>query len=605
MNVDDFLKQLVVISIFCSLLATPKAESSTPDKELLDLVVEANRANQLLLQSFDCKYYTSSSTVDINKHTVSVISKKGRYAFKGRKVYSKEVIDSDSNEYLHYVHNGAQRRIAFGSSPRTIAMESASSDKSNLKPGTADPWTVAGKTVIEELASASTKMLSADEVLLNGEKCIKIDIIRYLPLPDGTSSPFPMSVWFNTNNGYTLKKYEYAWEGKPGVKGWDGKLVGNGEVKKVLQFDCYGSPVYVPVEFYSYDLGPDGSSRTMEYKIEPDSIRINPDIPDALFVIEIRPDDQVVNLDLGLELQGPGGRNMLADPIIEAQLDVMVTPSAKMPTTKKFEICIDITLDLVYIPAGEFIMGSPDDEIGYPKNILKILKRKKSNKPTRDPAEGPPHIEKVTNGFYMSQCEITCEQFRCFRPRFRKMPYNGLKMDNDKYPACVTWNDAVAFCDWLSQKTGMRARLPKETEWEYACRAGSNSRFFWGNEEEKAGVYANIADISYNKKWPDSIFCLDTDDGNAFMTKVGLYYPNKFGLYDMIGNLSEWCSDNYYADAYKQNFVKPANSNSNVEKVFRGGWFSSDILQIRCSSRGHALPNDSNLFVGFRVLLEI
>ncbi len=282
-----------------------------------------------------------------------------------------------------------------------------------------------------------------------------------------------------------------------------------------------------------------------------------------------------------------------------------------------------VNIDLVKIPEGQFLMGSPEDEIGYPERLLQIYRKSKKEqvRQLKHPSnEDPQHLVKIARSFYMSKYEITCRQFRRFRSEFRKMPHfvgpiDGKKtktvMDQDNQPAGVSLNDALEFCKWLSQKTGLHVRLASEAEWEYACRAGTQTRFYWGDSEEEAGKYSNLADKTYEKASPGSAYTLDTDDGNVGLASVGKYLPNNFGLYDMIGNASEWVQGIYSENAYsiypdKKYFDE--NIEENQQQYCRGGSWQADIINSRCASRWSisqdTISTTALSFIGFRILIE-
>ena len=106
----------------------------------------------------------------------------------------------------------------------------------------------------------------------------------------------------------------------------------------------------------------------------------------------------------------------------------------------------------------------------------------------------------------------------------------------------VSWNDAQAFCDWLSRKESKKYCLPTEAQWEYACRGRTQTRFYFGDDEEDLAKYGNVADASARKKFPDWSWTIKADDGYVFTAPVGHYQPNGFGLYDMHGNVWQWCA---------------------------------------------------------------
>jgi formylglycine-generating enzyme len=136
----------------------------------------------------------------------------------------------------------------------------------------------------------------------------------------------------------------------------------------------------------------------------------------------------------------------------------------------------------------------------------------------------------------------------------------------------VSWNDAVAFCQWLSRKEGKTYRLPTEAEWEYACRAGTITRYCCGDDPETLVSFGNVADAAAKKKYPDWTHVIKGNDGYVFTSRVGSFQPNPFGLYDMHGNAWQWCADwydpKYYANSPAGDPKGPASGQS---RVLRGG----------------------------------
>ena len=194
------------------------------------------------------------------------------------------------------------------------------------------------------------------------------------------------------------------------------------------------------------------------------------------------------------------------------------------------------------------------------------------------PFEG--HFVRITHACYFGEYEVTRGQFAQFvaATSFRTLAEvapGGIVLENaeqptkwlpdkkstwrdpgfaqeDDHPVVqIAWNDAVAFCEWLSKKENAKYRLPTEAEWEYACRAGTVSRYYNGNEIGEVTEIANVADASAKKvfpKWGESV---TTSDGYVYTSPVGHFRPNNFGLYDMLGNAAEWCSDRHDADYFK------------------------------------------------------
>lgn len=575
-----------------------------PDSQYVERIMEISKANKHMIESFDYSYSIKFWNGD-NPSEIK-LEKIGRYALKGNKLFSQESIVG-TDESLLFVKNGNKKTLATQSSPsspRLIAIETNMAEKATLKPGTPGLWTSSGMNIIFELGEEGfegikAEFVSEEVVTIEEEPYIKMALNRSVPKGDGTFSKIPTTVWFSINNGYLIKKFECVLE----------DFYSTGEVISVGRYKCGDEEIVIPLEF-TFKQIIHGQISNRKYSILPDSVKINPDLPDELFVVEIQPDDQVINLDVDYELQGPGGRLFLED-FLDADDKVAKIDTRRVggdnSSKNKVVLCDNITMDLVYIPLGEFLMGSPEDEIGYPDYVIDAKKKRDPNESTRDESEGPVHKVRIDKGYYLSKYEVTCEQFRCFKKNYKSMVYEGESFDNNTYPACVTWNQANEFCKWLSLKSGLQVRLPSEEEWEYACRAGTQTRFYWGATEEDAGKYANISDKTYCEKWPRRNQCINTDDGSLLLTSVGMYQPNNFGLYDMIGNVAEWCSDIYIEDAYslsEAEYVHSVATIVNPVRVYRGGAFASNICFARCAARWYAESNDSNLFVGFRVLIE-
>jgi len=167
----------------------------------------------------------------------------------------------------------------------------------------------------------------------------------------------------------------------------------------------------------------------------------------------------------------------------------------------------------------------------------------------------------------------------------------------------VSWDDAVEFCKKLSQKTGKTVSLPTEARWEYACRAGTKTRFGFGDKDEDLCKYGNYCDKSNTpgRPWQDK----DHNDGFDKTAPVGSLKPNDWGLYDMHGNVWEWCSD-WYADSYANaKNVDPAGPDSGSLRVLRAGGWDADPQSCRSAGRYWDSPVHRYGFVGFRVAVDL
>ena len=228
-----------------------------------------------------------------------------------------------------------------------------------------------------------------------------------------------------------------------------------------------------------------------------------------------------------------------------------------------------ITLEMVNLPAGEFLMGSPDSD------------------PDARDNEKPQHQVKV-NSFAIGKYPVTQAQYEAVMGNNPSLFQNNPQNPVEK----VSWNDAQAFCQKLSQITGKTYRLPTEAEWEYACRAGTTTRYYFGDDANQLGDYA----------WYD---------GNSQQTThpVGQKKPNAWGLYDMSGNVWEWCEDNSHdnyigAPTDGSAWITNNNDNDYDYRILRGGsWFGNpDGCRSACRSNHYRRDDDYGDFFGFRVV---
>ena len=226
-------------------------------------------------------------------------------------------------------------------------------------------------------------------------------------------------------------------------------------------------------------------------------------------------------------------------------------------------------MEFVVIPSGTFLMGSHKNEEG------------------RDQNEGIQRDITLTKPFWMATTEVTQEQYGSLMSR------NFSENQNIQNAAVVSWNDAVLFCQKLSDKTGFHVHLPSEAEWEYACRAGTTTRFSFGDDDKKLGEYAWFRSNAY-------------DANEQYAHAVARKKPNPWGLYDMHGNLWEWCNDWYSENnTNSEPLEDPQGPSSGEYRVLRGGsWFSAS-KHCRSASRYWLSSDDKENIVGFRVVLEL
>ncbi|MGH9310627.1 MAG: formylglycine-generating enzyme family protein [Vicinamibacterales bacterium] len=259
--------------------------------------------------------------------------------------------------------------------------------------------------------------------------------------------------------------------------------------------------------------------------------------------------------------------------------------------------------DYVYVPAGAFRMGDNFNE--------------------GDPRERPVHLVEL-DAFYIAKVEMSNGEWKKFRddpgyddPKFwpdgrvvprDQVPYwtqannhGGGTPDSDAYPVLgVNWDSAVAYCNWLSAKTGHKYRLPTEAEWEKAARGPDQRRYPWGNTIDRR--YANyVGAQAYDTGRPVGFF-----DGTLRGDLRTMNNASPYGVLDMAGNVMEWCSDwygrGYYAMSPRKN---PKGPQSGAYRVVRGGTFFVEAFDLRSAARSAAWPSfQGHRMIGFRAVRE-
>jgi len=223
--------------------------------------------------------------------------------------------------------------------------------------------------------------------------------------------------------------------------------------------------------------------------------------------------------------------------------------------------------------------------------------------PVGDSNDRPLH-EVCVSDFYIGKFDVTNKQFRKFRPDHNSGIFEGLSVDDDRQPVVnVTWEDAVAFAKWLSQRSGRAYRLPTEAEWEYAARGGTTTTYYWGDNPDDACKYANVADMTAKKRWKKWI-TFNCDDRFVVSSPVGSFQPNGYGLYDMLGNVWQWVEDVYSKRAYaKLPKYNPVFEGFGEYRVIRGGGWSNGPLGVRVSHRVPLTPDFGHHALGFRLVM--
>jgi formylglycine-generating enzyme required for sulfatase activity len=275
---------------------------------------------------------------------------------------------------------------------------------------------------------------------------------------------------------------------------------------------------------------------------------------------------------------------------------------AEMTTGEVFTDCDDCP-EMIVVPAGDFLMGSPESE--QERNEDEGLERKVS----------------IPRPLAIGRTEVTRGQFARFETETGYRADGGCRAWNatksawehqqdkswrdpgfpqtDQHPAvCVNWPDAKAYVEWLAEKTGKKYRLLSEAEWEYAARAGEQTVRYWGERFDPEGCkYANIADATAKKTHEEDRPYAECDDRHAFTAQVGSYEANKFGFRDMIGNAWEWTQDCWKNHGAPERRI----DRRYCDIVVRGGSWQTHPRMSRAAGRIWESPGNRDNSVGLRV----
>ncbi|MCX6907361.1 MAG: SUMF1/EgtB/PvdO family nonheme iron enzyme, partial [Verrucomicrobia bacterium] len=272
-------------------------------------------------------------------------------------------------------------------------------------------------------------------------------------------------------------------------------------------------------------------------------------------------------------------------------------------------------MELLYIPPGEFMLGSTKEEQAW------ALANGCDARWVKFEGEAPRKTA-IKQGFWLGKTEVTVGQWKLFvaatgyvtdgekngesfttqgpgkpwgpvKGANWKDPNFGFKLKDNHPVSCISWNDAVAFCEWLNDREaksgrlppGFKMRLPTEAEWEYACRAGKQTKFWWGDTVEGGDNRSNQSGR------PDGV------ESVSLVDHYGAKGRNKFGLADMLGNVLEWCQDQFDETGAHEELW----TGKSPWRVTRGGAFGGCPVSARCAARGNCTPSRSYSNYGFRV----
>jgi len=279
--------------------------------------------------------------------------------------------------------------------------------------------------------------------------------------------------------------------------------------------------------------------------------------------------------------------------------------------------------EMVIVPAGTFIMGSTKEATNRARLREDIA-----------PREWPAHQVRILNRFAAGRYEITVGQYQEFvEATKRPDPYTcitwngtetlwaevkganwhnpGFPQDNTHPVGCLSYQDALDYSSWLSERTGQNYRIPTEAEWEYIARAGTDSLQSWGDTMDTICEYANSSDLSRAEahggieKEPTRFF--DCYDGYVYTAPIGTYPPNQFGFHDLVGNVWEWVQDTFipsYEGAPVDGSARIA-PDMDTRLIVRGGGWYSRVWFVRPAGRSREHPAYRSTTLGLRLIREL
>jgi formylglycine-generating enzyme required for sulfatase activity len=311
-----------------------------------------------------------------------------------------------------------------------------------------------------------------------------------------------------------------------------------------------------------------------------------------------------------LTLEDTSGARIVPTTMVTSAL-----PAAPPPPSAVRD-CADCP-EVVRIAVGEFQMGADAAE------------EEREAVPTSIRGVGLPRKQvTIAREFWMGRAEVTVAQFRAFVEATRRDTGNLCTINNngrwengpgrnwrnpnfaqdDNHPVvCVAWQDAVAYTEWLTQRTGKKYRLPTEAEWEFAARAGTSSSRYWGDDRAPSCKYANVADTTTATAlgWPKSAIIFECNDNQVYTAPVGSFAASAAGLFDMLGNVWEWTADCWVENLTTQPGDGTARNAANCNRrTIRGGSWEGVPSIVRAGHREPGFMGARTSHIGFRVVRE-
>ena len=301
-------------------------------------------------------------------------------------------------------------------------------------------------------------------------------------------------------------------------------------------------------------------------------------------------------------------QSVTVKPVATALAESVATSA---PVDDRLGFAESLGIRIIPLPEGVFLMGAADTEL------------------EAHPDQKPQHRVRIPAGRGLAVHEVTVGQFRRFveetgyQTEAESKPQMGMVRDpqrnlvqdphyswknpgfeqTDDHPGVnVSWNDDEAFCGWLTRKDGRIYRLPTEAEWEYACRAGTQTPYLTGTSPSQTFQIGNVADAALHRAAPQRKALNIQEDSYAFTAPFGRFQANSWGFYDMVGNVWEWCLDFYTLDSYRHSpELDPRGPASSAGHVIRGSGWDNDALNCTIAERSGVISKGYSNSLGFRV----
>lgn len=570
--------------------ALNQAESS-----LLAKVQDAAHDNSIRLDSFYASFNFDSRHVPSDGSEGHLVTARaGEVAKEGSTYATRDVLWDGTT--LHYADVSGIRRVKTTLGDHEFGnILISQKEHQAARPSTPPPWELIDGGFAASGASTHPGFGDVRSVTSEGSRSDADIVVRFVSTqrdPSGSQVTLFADISYAAAYNYLPTGYVVYDKDKPSL------ILASARADEIMNVGTEEEPVYLASEI---SMSRSGTQNTTEssFKVLPESISLGPVASRDIFRITRLPGDSVVDLDLGIELRGPAH---LLQPLELGEVS-MQEPTSDVHSIDRADsssrhLILTLpsgrSLTFILIHAGEYVIGAPVKEIGYPVELLRRLRERKPGVALYHPASDVRRrVVELQEDTWVATHELTVDAVKEFIPEFPTHVHDGLKWNADNVPSVLSIDAALLICERVSAYAAVTVEVPREDVWEVACRAGSSARFPWGEEAKETAVYANVADATYRDELQ-----LETQedvgsDGAVYPTSVGSFKPNKWGFYDMIGNLPEWCVADE-AGSVDDNSQSRLLINGSSYALRGGGW-ASDLTEARPSARTELVSADQKI----------